>query len=70
MTVDEAISEIGNCRDDTHCKRERACFVLLEFAKGELDSRRRAAEAETPDPETVAHYAPNWQTARPDLSAA
>lgn len=69
MTVDEAISEIMACRADATCNREEACFMVATALKELLD-QSRAVAIDITVPDEVAHYAPGWETARPDRSAA
>lgn len=70
MTTDEAINQIMTCASDVHCKREEACFVLAQHAKSQLERERTAMAIELPDPDTIAHYAPCWDSRGIDWSAA
>lgn len=70
MTVDEAINQMMICATAVECKREEACFVLLQYAKEQLDRSRTTRAIEPPDPDTIAHYAPCWDSNGIDWSAA
>lgn len=79
MTLDEAIAKMMTCATAHDCAREEACFEVVKWAKDQVDEYRtrdaliRAAFAEAE--EEAKHYAPHfppldWETARPDWSAA
>lgn len=69
MTDEEAIDRMMTCASDIPCKREEACFLVVTRLK-ELLAHSRTEAVPEPDHDVVAHYAPNWETARPDWSAA
>jgi hypothetical protein len=80
MTLDEAIQKMMTCATAHNCAREEACFEVVRWAKEQVEEYRtreallRAAQAEDAA-EEIAHYAPHfppidWETARPDWSAA
>lgn len=72
MTVDEAINKLMTCASDVHCKREEACFVVAQYAQAMRIQERttRAIEPPDPDPDTIAHYAPCWDSRGIDWGAA
>ena len=75
MTLDKAIAKMMTCATAHDCAREEACFEVVKWAKDQVEEARtrkalsRAAFAEAEEEAT--HFPPlDWETARPDWSAA
>lgn len=70
MQIEEDIRVLLTCKKDLHCPHEAACFRLGKFAESIINERRTEKALEPTDSDEVAHYAPDWETARPDWSEA
>lgn len=69
MTIDDAINRMMSCSPGINCPREEACFLVVTRLK-ELLAQSRIEAMPEPDPDVVAHYAPCWEAATTDWSAA
>lgn len=70
MTVDDAINQMMTCASDVYCKREEACFVVAKYAQAMRGRERTTRAIEPSNPDTIAHYAPCWDSNGIDWSAA
>ena len=68
--LDDDIRALLTCATDLNCPKEAACFRVAKFAESIINERRTQKALEPTDPDEVANYAPDWETARPDWSAA